>query len=53
MAKGKVPSLQPYGKTTLVLPLQSGTWQEKEECEIAFVHKGKVQGINTFEKVNE
>ena len=40
-------------KTTLVLPLQSGTWQEKEECEIAFVHKGKVQGINTFEKVNE
>ena len=53
VAKGKVPSLRPYGKTTLVLPLKSGTWQEKEACEIAFVHKGKVQGSNTFEKVNE
>ena len=53
VAKGKVPALKPYEKTTVRLQAEGAAWSDTAACQVTFLQNGVTRGKNLFEEKKE
>ena len=53
VAKGKVPALKPYEKTTVRLQAEGAAWSDTAACQVTFLQDGVTRGKNLFEEKKE